>query len=95
MATDAGVRSVPELRDFGKNLQKMGEQMYGVMTQAQRRMNYVSEGWHDDNNEKFKVRFNESVQMIKKMSEEFRQYNEYLQRQCDILDQYKGNRLNI
>ena len=95
MATDAGVRSVPELRDFGKQLQQMGEQMYGVMTQAQRRMNYVSEGWHDDNNEKFKARFAESVQMIKKMSEEFTAYNEYLQRQCDILDQYKGNRLNI
>lgn len=95
MARDAGVRSVPELRDFGKNLQKMGEQMYSVMTQAQRRMNYVSEGWHDDINEKFKVRFNESVQMIKRMSDEFRQYNEYLQRQCDILDQYKGNNLNI
>ena len=47
------------------------------------------------NNEKFKVRFNESVQMIKQMSEEFRAYNEYLQRQCDILDQYKGNHLNL
>ena len=95
MATDAGVRSVPELRDFGKQLQLMGEQMYNVMTQAQQRMNYVSEGWHDDNNEKFKVRFAESVQMIKKMSEEFKVYNEFLQRQCDVLDQYKGNRLNI
>ena len=95
MATDAGVRSVPELREFGKQLQQMGEQMYNVMTQAQRRMNYVSEGWHDDNNEKFKIRFAESVQMIKKMSEEFKVYNEFLQRQCDVLDQYKGNRLNI
>ena len=95
MATDAGVKSVPDLRDFGKNLQKMGEQMYGVMTQAQQRMNYVSEGWNDTNNEKFKARFAESVQMIKKMSEEFRVYNEFLQRQCDVLDQYKGNHLNI
>ena len=51
MARDAGVRSVPDLRNFGKQLQQMGEQMYNVMTQAQRRMNYVSEGWHDDNNE--------------------------------------------
>ena len=95
MARDAGVKSIPDLRDFGKNLQKMGEQMYGVMTQAQRRMNQVSEGWHDDNNERFKTRFAESVQMIKKMSEEFRTYNEFLQRQCDILDQYTSNRLNI
>ncbi len=95
MATDAGVKSVPDLRDFGKNLQKMGEQMYGVMTQAQRRMNYVSEGWNDTNNEKFKARFAESVQMIKKMSEEFSAYNEWLQRECDILDQYTSNALKI
>lgn len=95
MARDAGVRSVPDLRDFGKQVQRMGEQMYNVMTQAQRRMNYVSEGWQDDINDKFKVRFNESVQIIKRMSDEFKQYNEYLQRQCDILEQYKANRLNI
>ena len=95
MAKDAGVRSVPELRDFGRQVQRMGEQMYSVMTQAQRRMNYVSEGWHDDINDKFKVRFNQSVQIIKRMSDEFRQYNEYLQRQCEILDQYKANHLNI
>lgn len=95
MATDAGVRSVPELRDFGRQVQQMGEQMYRVMTQAQNRMNNVSEGWHDEINEKFKARFNESVQIIKRMSDEFRQYNEFLQRQCEILDQYKANRLKI
>lgn len=95
MATDAGVRSIPDLRSFGKQVQQMGEKMYGVMTEAQRRMNYVSEGWHDDSNEKFKVRFAQSVQMIKKMSEEFRVYNEYLQKQCDILERYANNHLKL
>ena len=93
MARDAGVRSVPELRNFGKQLQQVGEQMYGVMVNAQRRMNYVSEGWQDDKNEKFKGVFEQSVKMIKAMSEEFARYNDYVQKQCDILDQYKGNNL--
>jgi hypothetical protein len=93
MAIDAGVRSTDDLREFGNNLQQMGEQMYNVMTQAQRRMNYVSEGWRDDKNEEFKVRFDESVQMIKRMSEEFSEYNQYLQRQCEILEQYKSTRI--
>ena len=88
MARDAGVRSVPELRDFGKQLQQMGEQMYGVMVNAQRRMNYVS-----DKNERFKVVFDQSVKMIKKMSDEFARYNDYLQKQCNILDQYKGGNI--
>jgi Mg2+ and Co2+ transporter CorA len=95
MATDAGVRSVNDLREFGRQIQQMGEQMSNVMIQAQRRMNYVCEGWHDDMNDKFKTRFDESVRSIQKMSEEFKQYNEYLKRTCDILDAYKGNRLNI
>jgi len=95
MAKDAGVRSIYDLRNFGKQVQQMGKEMYNVMTHAQQRMNYVSAGWHDEINEKFKDRFNESVQMIKRMSDEFQQYNEYLQRQCDILDQYKSNKLNI
>ena len=93
MAIDAGVRSTDDLREIGNNLQQMGEQMYNVMTQAQRRMNYVSEGWRDDKNEEFKVRFEESVQMIKRMSEEFSEYNQYLQRQCEILEQYKSTRI--
>lgn len=95
MAKDAGVRSVSDLRNFGKQLQQMGENMCNVMLQAQQRMNYVSEGWHDDINDKFKQRFEESVKMIRKMSEEFKQYNEYLKRQCDILDQYKGNTMKF
>ena len=95
MATDAGIKSVPALIQFGKNLQQMGEQMYNVMQQAQRRLNEVSEGWRDDNNEKFKTRFDESVKTIKKMSEEFRAYNVWVQKKCEILNQYKNNSLNI
>lgn len=95
MATDAGVKNVSELRTFGKQIQQMGEQMYNVMSQAQRRMNQVCEGWHDDTNDKFKTRFDESVRTIHKMSEEFKSYNEFLTRTCDILDQYRNNKLNI
>lgn len=95
MAIDAGVKNVSDLRNFGKQVQQMGEQMSNVMSQAQRRMNQVCEGWHDATNEKFKTRFAESVKMIQKMSEDFRTYNEFLTKTCDILDQYKGNKLNL
>lgn len=95
MAKDAGVRSIEDLRNFGQQIQSMGEQMFSVMQQAQRRMNFVSEGWHDENNEKFKSRFNESVKIIQKMSEEFKVYNQYLRKTCEILDSYKGNKLNL
>ena len=91
MAIDAGVKNVSELRTFGKQIQQMGEQMYNVMIQAQRRMNQVCEDWHDATNEKFKTRFDESVRTIHKMSEEFKAYNEFITTACDIIDQYKNN----
>ena len=95
MATDAGVKNVGDLRNFGKQIQQMGEQMYNVMVQAQRRLNQVSEGWHDDTNEKFKTRFDESVRTIQRMSEEFKTYNAFITRTCDILHQYTSNKLNL
>jgi hypothetical protein len=48
MARDAGVRNIEELREFGKQMQDMGEYMYNVMLEAKNRMAYVSEGWQDD-----------------------------------------------
>ena len=95
MATDSGVKNVGDLRNFGRQIQQMGEQMYNVMCQAQRRMNQVCEGWHDDSNEMFKNRFDESVRTIQKMAEEFKAYNAFLTKTCDILDQYKNNRINF
>jgi len=95
MATDAGVRNIGDLRNFGQQLQKMGEQMYTLMQQAQQRLNTVSEGWHDTNNDKFKVRFADSVRTIKKMSDDFTQYNNYIKKTCEILEQYKGNNINF
>lgn len=92
MATDAGVKNVGDLRNFGRQVQQMGEQMYNVMTQAQRRMNQVCEGWHDTNNEKFKVQFDESVRTIYKMSEAFKAYNAYLTKVCDKIEEYKNIR---
>ncbi len=95
MSRDAGVRSIPELRHFGKQMQQMGEQMYKVMLDAQKRMNYVSQGWQDDINDKFKERFGVSVNHIKKMSDEFTQYNKYIQSQCDILENYNRNNIKF
>ena len=92
MATDAGVRSVNDLREFGRQIQQMGEQMSNVMIQAQRRMNYVCEGWHDDSNDKFKAQFDESVRVVQKMSQQFTEYSQYIKRITDILNSYKNVR---
>lgn len=90
-----GIRNIAELRDFGKSLQQLGEQMYNMMIQAQNTLNVISEGWHDDNNELFRSHFEESLKQVNKMSEEFSDYNSYVQKICDIADEYISNRPNM
>ncbi len=93
MKQDVGVRNVPELRDFGRELQQLGSEMYEIIIKAQQKLYYVSEGWNDENNEIFKSTFEENVNQIKKMSEEFAEYNNYIQRICAPLDEYTSIRM--
>jgi len=95
MATDAGIRNVDELKEFGKQISQLGDQMNAVMSQAHSRLAAVSEGWHDETNERFKVRFEESVKQVRQMSEDFKKYAEYIRTTCDILEQYKANKLRL
>ena len=92
MANDAGVRNIDELAQFGQGIKKLGDNMLSAMQQAQRRMNQVCEGWHDDSNDKFKAQFDESVRVVQKMSQQFTEYSQYIKRITDILNSYKNVR---
>ena len=92
MANDAGVRNIDELAQFGQSVKKLGDNMLSAMQQAQRRMNQVCEGWHDDNNDKFKAQFDESVRTVHKMSEQFTAYSVYIRKITSVLESYKNIR---
>lgn len=92
MANDAGVKNIDELAQFGQGVKKLGDNMLSAMQQAQRRMNQVCEGWHDDNNDKFKAQFDESVRVVQKMSQQFTEYSQYIRKITDILNSYKNVR---
>ena len=57
MASDAGVKNIEQLAQFGKNIKNLGQNMYQTMQAAQQRMNAVSEGWQDKQNDKFREQF--------------------------------------
>ena len=57
MASDAGVKNIEQLAMFGKNIKNLGQNMYQTMQAAQQRMNAVSEGWQDKQNDKFREQF--------------------------------------
>lgn len=92
MASDAGVRNIEQLAQFGKNIKSLGQNMYQTMQVAQQRMNAVSEGWQDKQNDKFREEFNKSVQDIKKMSEMFTEYSNYIAKITWKLQEYQSIR---
>jgi uncharacterized protein YukE len=92
MASDAGVRNIEQLAQFGKNIKSLGQNMYQTMQVAQQRMNAVSEGWQDKQNDKFREEFNKSVQDIKRMSEMFTEYSNYIAKITSKLQEYQSIR---
>ena len=92
MASDAGVRNIEQLDQFGKNIKNLGQNMYQTMQVAQQRMNAVCEGWQDKQNDKFREQFNRSVQDIKRMSEEFTEYSNYIAKITAKLMEYQNIR---
>ena len=92
MASDAGVRNIDQLAMFGKNIKVLGQNMYATMQAAQQRINAVCEGWQDKQNDKFREQFNNSVQDIKRMSEQFTEYSNYIAKITSKLQEYQSIR---
>ena len=90
MASDAGVKNIEQLAMFGKNIKALGQNMYATMQAAQQRMNAVCEGWQDKQNDKFREQFNNSVQDIKRMSEQFTEYSNYIAKITTKLQEYQS-----
>lgn len=90
MAKDAGVRNIEELAQFGQQIKKLGQNMYSTMQEAQKRMNQVCEGWQDKQTDKFKDQFDKSVIDIRKMSEQFSAFSDYISKYKSILESAKN-----
>ena len=92
MAQDVGIRNVDELRQFSGNLQNLGNQMSQIFHNAENHLRHVSEGWHDEKNDKFAEEFSAEVRNIDLMSQKIIEHATYLNRLCDIAEQYKSMR---
>ena len=47
MAQEVGVRSIPQLKQFGRDLGVLSEQLSSAYHAANRKMQTVCEGWND------------------------------------------------
>lgn len=92
MASDASVRDVEQLRQFGSNLRMAGDNLTTLFQRLNAQMHQVCEGWNDDKNQTFMADFEQKCRAITQLSEEMQQYSKYISRTCDLLDQYKNLR---
>lgn len=93
MAQDVGVRSIPDLKQFGKDLRSLSDQLTSAFTLAERRMHAVCDGWNDQNNQQFMSEFSQSSKEISKIAMQMQSYSEYITKSCDILEMYQQNRM--
>lgn len=92
MASDASVRNVDDLRQFGQNLRHSSENLVKLFQQLSRQMKQVSEGWNDTKNQAFMADFERKTVEINKLSQEMQVYAQFITKTCDLLDQYKSIR---
>ena len=92
MATDAGVKNIEQLRQFGRNLSTAGGNLINLFGKLNMQMHTVCEGWNDDMNRKFMADFEKRCQEIQQLSNEMQSYSQFIAKTCEILDQYKALR---
>lgn len=86
--TDAGVKSIDELRAFAIYLRNLNQSMIGEFDHARREMYRINEGWNDRENERFMAEFEQSVAIINRIAEQMEAYSVFIHKKSDILEQY-------
>lgn len=92
MASDAGVKNIDQLRQFGRNLKIASGNLTNLFGKLNMQMHAVCEGWNDAQNQKFMVEFEKRCHEIQQLSNEMQNYSEFIDKTCNILDQYKSLR---
>lgn len=92
MAQDAGVRSIPELRQFGTNLSQAGSALTTLFQQLNDQMHRACDTWNDGKSQAFMQDFEKSRQQIENIAQQMQQFSQFVKSSCDILEQYNNLR---
>lgn len=93
MAQDAGVKSIPELRHFGRNLSQASQALTTLFQTLNSQMHSVCDNWDDTQAQKFIPVFEQSKREIDKISQEMQHFSEYLNKLSDAYERVKDVRL--
>lgn len=92
MATDAGVKNIEQLSQFGRNLSIASGNLVNLFAKLNNQMRTVCEGWNDDMNRKFMTDFEKRCQEIQQLANEMQSYSQFIAKTVEILNQYKSLR---
>jgi uncharacterized protein YycO len=93
MAQDAGVKDLGQLRQFGRNLNIASGNLTQLFQQLTQQMHIVCDSWQDDQNKKFMNDFELQKNEIERIAQQMQQFSQYINRSCDVLEQYKNLRV--
>jgi len=93
MTQEVGVRSIPELMQFGKDLNTLSEQLSAAFHAANKKMRIVCEGWNDQVNTKFMNEFQKDEKEIDQIAARMKEFSSFIAKSCDILQMYQNNRM--
>ena len=88
MAQEVGVKSIPNLRQFGRDLNLLSDQLTNAYHAANRKMQVVCEGWNDQVNAKFMQEFQKDEKQIEEIASHMKEFAAFINKSCDILDMY-------
>lgn len=93
MASDAGVKSIEDLRQFSAYMKMLSSNMIDEFSHARTEMYRVNEGWNDTENLRFMEEFEQSIALIGQIAEHMDRYSCFIDKKCEILEQYINTRL--
>ena len=93
MAQEVGVRSIPELKQFDRDLGVLSEQLSAAYHAANRKMHAVCEGWNDQVNTKFMQEFQKDEKQIDEIAAHMKEFSTFIKKSCEILETYQSTRL--
>lgn len=89
---DVGVRSIPELRQFGTNLNQASMSLSNLFQILNGQKNQACQGWNDQKAQSFMSDFDRSKAQIDKIAQEMQQFSSYISRYCEKLEEAQNIR---
>lgn len=89
---DVGVRSIPELRQFGTNLNQASVSLANLFQILNGQMNQACQGWNDQKAQSFMSDFDRSKAQIDRIAQEMQQFSSFIRRYCEKLEEAQNVR---